>query len=124
MLRNSSLALRFVALVLLVGPAFPDDDVSNRGSGAASGVIGGSQLAQKLARIIPGRTSKAQVKSLLGAPWRIVQYNDRDTPEDEIWEYRAIDLHDTCGIHIEFDHHDVVRVMARIPDRARGSNQN
>jgi hypothetical protein len=124
MLRNSSLALRFVALVLLVGPAFPDDDVSNPGSGSASGVIGGPQLAQKLAKIIPGRTSKAQVKSLLGAPWRIVQYNDRDAPEDEIWEYRGIDLHDTYRIHIEFDHHDVVRVMARIPDRARGSNRN
>jgi hypothetical protein len=123
MLRNSSPALRFVALVLLVGPAFPED-VSNPGSASAIGVIGGPKLAQKLSKIIPGRTTKAQVRSLLGTPWRTVQYNDMDVPEDEIWEYRGIDLHDKYGIHIEFDHHDVVRVMARIPDRTHGSNHN
>ena len=80
----------------------------------------GQKLARILAKITPGATTKAQVRSVLGAPWRTVQYNDMDKLEDEIWEYRGTDADGTYRIHIEFDHHDVVRVVGKIPDTTAG----
>ena len=75
---------------------------------------------QALAKVVPG-ISKAQVKSLLGAPWRTVQYNDLDAVENEIWEYRGKDAHGTYRVHIEFDPHGAVVIVGKIPDQvARG----
>ena len=88
--------------------------------GTASPVVAISE--QKLAQLTPGVSTKAQVQSLLGAPWRTVQYNDLDQLENEIWEYRGTDANGNYRIHIEFDHHDIVQIVGKIPDSAPGGN--
>jgi outer membrane protein assembly factor BamE (lipoprotein component of BamABCDE complex) len=75
--------------------------------------------AQVLAKVVPG-ISKAQVKSLLGAPWRTVQYNDEEEIENEFWEYRGKDSHGTYRVHIEFDKHDTVVIVGKIFDKIAG----
>src|ERR1700722_5033696 len=75
--------------------------------------------AQALAKVVPG-ISKAQVKSLLGDPWRTVQYNDEEEIENEFWEYRGKDSHGTYRVHIEFDKHDTVIIVGKIPDKVAG----
>jgi hypothetical protein len=75
---------------------------------------------QILAKVVPG-ISKAQVKSLLGAPWRTVQYNDLNEIENEFWEYRGKDAHGTYRVHIEFDLHGIVLIVGKIPDQVAGS---
>jgi hypothetical protein len=76
---------------------------------------------QVLAKVVPG-ISKTQVKSLLGDPWRTVQYNDIDEneSENEFWEYRGKDSHGTYRVHIEFDRHDTVLIVGKIPDKGAG----
>jgi hypothetical protein len=74
---------------------------------------------QVLAKVVPG-ISKAQVKSLLGDPWRTVQYNDEEEIENEFWEYRGRDSHGTYRVHIEFDKHDTVVIVGKIPDKVAG----
>jgi len=74
---------------------------------------------QVLAKVVPG-ISKTQVKSLLGDPWRTVQYNDEEEIENEIWEYRGKDSHGTYRVHIEFDRHDTVLIVGKIPDKVAG----
>jgi len=74
---------------------------------------------QILAKVVPG-ISKAQVKSLLGDPWRTVQYNDLDEIENEFWEYRGKDAHGTYRVHIEFDLHGTVLIVGKIPDQVAG----
>jgi hypothetical protein len=83
--------------------------------GAQIGVVRPRQAA----KVIPGM-SKAKVRSLLGAPWRTVQYNDEEQVENEIWEYRGEDSNGKFRIHIEFDRHDIVRVVGKIPDDVSG----
>jgi hypothetical protein len=74
---------------------------------------------QVLAKVVPG-ISKTQVKSLLGDPWRTVQYNDEEEIENEFWEYRGKDSHGTYRVHIEFDQHDTVLIVGKIPDKVAG----
>jgi hypothetical protein len=71
---------------------------------------------QVLAKVVPG-ISKSQVKSLLGDPWRTVQYNDEEEIENEIWEYRGQDAHGPYRVHIEFDRHETVVIVGKIPDK-------
>jgi outer membrane protein assembly factor BamE (lipoprotein component of BamABCDE complex) len=75
---------------------------------------------QVLAKVVPG-ISKAQVKSLLGDPWRTVQYNDEEEIENEFWEYRGKDSHGTYRVHIEFDKQDIVLIVGKIPDKVAGA---
>lgn len=79
---------------------------------------------QKLAEVIPGRSTKAQITSLLGAPWRVEQFNDcgqaMDDQADETWEYRGKGPHGAYRIHIEFDDHGVAHLIATIPDKTPG----
>lgn len=75
--------------------------------------------ARVLAKVVPG-ISKSQVKSLLGDPWRTVQYNDEEEIENEFWEYRGKDSHGTYRVHIEFDKHDTVIIVGKIPDKVAG----
>ena len=84
-------------------------------TGAQIGVVRPRQAA----KVIPGM-SKAKVRSLLGAPWRTVQYNDEEQVENEIWEYRGEDSNGKYRIHIEFDRHDIVRIVGKIPDDVSG----
>ena len=65
--------------------------------------------------------SKGQVKSLLGEPWRTVQYNDLDAIENEFWEYRGKDAQGAFRVHIEFDKQGSVILVAKIPDRTAES---
>jgi outer membrane protein assembly factor BamE (lipoprotein component of BamABCDE complex) len=74
---------------------------------------------QILAKVVPG-ISKGQVKSLLGDPWRTVQYNDLDEIENEFWEYRGKDAHGTYRVHVEFDQHGIVVIVGKIPDKVAG----
>ncbi len=74
---------------------------------------------QVLAKVVPG-ISKAQVTSLLGAPWRTVQYNDLDEVENEFWEYRGKDSQGPYRVHIEFDRQGIVLIVGKIPDKEAG----
>lgn len=71
---------------------------------AASGSAEASRLA--IAQIVPGKSTKADIESLLGAPWRVVQFNDcgmaMDDQADETWEYRGADQDGNYRLHIEF----------------------
>jgi hypothetical protein len=74
---------------------------------------------QLLAKVVPG-ISKGRVKSLLGNPWRTVQYNDLDETENEFWEYRGQDATGAYRVHIEFDVHGIVVIVGKIPDNVAG----
>lgn len=79
---------------------------------------------RKLAQITPGRSTKAQIKSLLGAPWRVVQFNDcgeaMPGQSDETWDYRGRDAGGTFRVHIEFDDGGVAHLVAKISDHVTG----
>jgi SmpA / OmlA family len=74
---------------------------------------------QVLAKVVPG-ISKAQVKSLLGDPWRTAHFNDQDEVENEFWEYRGKDSQGTYRVHIEFNEHETVVIVGKIPDKVPG----
>jgi hypothetical protein len=79
---------------------------------------------QQVAKIIPGQSTKADVQSLLGAPWRVVQFNDcgmaMDGQADETWEYRGADASGGYRLHVEFGDNKVVHLIAKIPDAIPG----
>ncbi|HTD75815.1 MAG TPA: outer membrane protein assembly factor BamE [Steroidobacteraceae bacterium] len=81
--------------------------------------------AAKLAQVKPGSSTKNEVQALLGAPWRILQFNDcgmsMPGQADESWDYRGRNAKGTYRVHIEFDDNDVASLVAKIPDRATGS---
>ncbi len=80
--------------------------------------------AQSLARVVPGHTSKAEITTLFGKPWRIVQFNDcgeaMDDQADETWEYRGRDADGSYRLHIEFGDDGTVHLIAKIPDTSPG----
>jgi hypothetical protein len=96
-------------------PVYGQSGTGDASAGAKIGVVRPRQAA----KVIPGM-SKAKVRSLLGAPWRTVQYNDEEQVENEIWEYRGEDSNGKFRIHIEFDRHDIVRIVGKIPDDVSG----
>src|SRR5271169_7195254 len=61
--------------------------------GAAPASAGDPLGPQALAQIVPGHSTKAELRALLGAPWRIVQFDDCGQAmagqADETWEYRG-----------------------------------
>jgi hypothetical protein len=115
---KSLFAATFLALCCVATSAYCASDPPTAGTAAAVGTIS----EQKLAAITPGTTTKAQVQALLGAPWRSIRYTDMDQIEDEIWEYRGEDASGGYRIHIEFDSHDIVHVIGKIPDKVSGGN--
>jgi hypothetical protein len=78
----------------------------------------------KLDAVTVGLSTKSQVRSLLGTPWRIVQFNDcgmaMPGQADETWEYRGRDANGTYRFHVEFDDRGVAHLVARVPDRVPG----
>jgi hypothetical protein len=109
----------FGGIVLVLGsvialPVFASPDAASSNTGSP----------QRLAKIIPGSSTKTQVKSLLGTPWREVQFNDcgmaMDDQADETWEYRGADANGGYRIHIEFGDNDIVHLVAKIPDKVVG----
>jgi len=83
-----------------------------------------ARAGSDIAKIVPGRSSKADVRSLLGAPWRILQFNDcgmaMDDQADETWEYRGTDGSGGYRIHVEFGDNGHVHLIAKIPDASPG----
>jgi outer membrane protein assembly factor BamE (lipoprotein component of BamABCDE complex) len=69
-----------------------------------------------LAKVSPGKSTKAQVERLLGQPWRTTFSDDQDEPAPSVWEYRGADASGTYILHIEFDGHDKATLVAKIPD--------
>jgi hypothetical protein len=90
---------------------------------AADGPNNAGINSQNFQKIIPGRSTKSDVSNLFGAPWRIVQFNDcgmaMDGQADETWEYRGAGP-DKYRVHVEFDDHDVVHLIAKIPNSSDG----
>lgn len=80
--------------------------------------------AHRASEVTPGVTTKAQVRTVLGTPWRIVQFNDcghaMPGQADETWEYRGSDATGTYRLHVEFDDNGVARLIAKIPDNVPG----
>jgi len=76
-----------------------------------------------LAQVIPGKTTQAEVETLLGQPWRTTNFakigegDPRDEPE--VWEWRGQDAqNDPYRVHIEFNQHGVVTNVAKIGESA------
>jgi outer membrane protein assembly factor BamE (lipoprotein component of BamABCDE complex) len=121
------LELMFLAVVVLNAPI-----VSAYGQGVPSGAMAApvpkSQEVRvfsdaTLSKVVPGQTTKAQVKALLGSgPWRMNRYDDETLPYPgdpsvDIWEYRGRDSSGTYRVHIEFDANNVTTLIAKIPDK-------
>jgi hypothetical protein len=76
-----------------------------------------------LAKVHAGKTTKAQVAKLLGAPWRTINYAEpgEDMPgeeQPEIWEWRGRDSQvGPYRVHIEFKA-DVTSLIAKIPENS------
>src|SRR5271156_5211067 len=72
--------------------AYCESDNGNCGNATVIGTISDETLAQ----VIPGQSTKAQIQSLLGTPWRTLQFNDcGEAMKDEAyetWDYRGSDL--------------------------------
>lgn len=75
-----------------------------------------------LGKIVPGQSTKGDIKTLLGEPWRVVQFNDcgeaMDGQDDETWEYRGTDAAGGFRLHVEFNDHGTVHLFAKMPDKA------
>jgi outer membrane protein assembly factor BamE (lipoprotein component of BamABCDE complex) len=110
----------FVLCCFAAPVAYCGDGAAPSGAASAAGMVS----ERKLAQVMPGKSTKSQVQSLLGTPWRIVQFNDcgKAMPgqEDETWDYRGKDSHGTYRVHIEFDDAGVAHLVAKIPDNVRG----
>jgi hypothetical protein len=106
----------------LMSPAARCEDGWSSALPAAPNI--GAISARRLALVTPGSSTKADVQTLLGAPWRIVQFNDcgmsMPGQADETWDYRGRDAKGTYRVHIEFDDRDVARLVAKIPDHVAG----
>jgi hypothetical protein len=93
-------------------------------SAAAQTVPSNAPNSQQLAKIVPGHSNKAEVQSLLGSPWRVIQFNDcgmaMDGQADETWEYRAADGNSGYRVHIEFGDDNLVHLIAKIPEMLAG----
>jgi hypothetical protein len=105
--------MRFVALFTAL---------SLGGLGAATAYAGVPLTPQALAQIIPGHSTKAELTALLGAPWRIVQFDDcgqaMPGEADETWEYRGTSPDGSYRLHVEFNDRGIVRLIAEIPEKS------
>jgi outer membrane protein assembly factor BamE (lipoprotein component of BamABCDE complex) len=106
---------------LAAAPGYAGKQIATSATDSTVGTIS----EQKLAQVMPGMSTKAQVQALLGTPWRVVQFNDcgeaMDHQSDETWDYRGKDSNGTYRVHIEFDVHDVAHLVAKIPDKVAGN---
>ena len=110
----------FVLCCFAASAAYCGNSAARSGASSVAGLIS----EKKLAQVMPGKSTKAQVQSLLGIPWRIVQFNDCGNAmpgqEDETWDYRGKDSNGTYRVHIEFDDGGVAHLVAKIPDAVSG----
>jgi hypothetical protein len=114
--KNSWIAAGTAAAFLMLAPI-----AALCGTGATNY---GALTPQALEKIVPGKTTKADIQSLLGRPWRVVQFNDcgeaMADQADETWEYRGADASGGFRLHVEFDDSGVVHLIAKIPDATQG----
>ena len=105
-----------IALCLTVSAAYCANNESQKT--APAGAISEAELAQ----VIAGQSTKTQIQSLLGAPWRVAQFNDCGDPmpgqADETWEYRGRDASGSYRFHVEFDDKGIAQLVAKIPDQS------
>ena len=84
-------------------------------------------IEQNLAQVTPGLSTKSQVEAMLGAPWRIVQFNDcgmsMPGQADETWDYRGKDSGGAYRLHIEFDDGGIATLVAKIPEHVPGGKR-
>ena len=94
---------------------------------AAAGQLGskpGAGLVSDtaVAAVLPGKSTKVQVESTLGKPYRIVQFTDcghstaMPGQTDETWDYRGRDAQGAYHVHIEFGDNGVATLISKIPD--------
>jgi outer membrane protein assembly factor BamE (lipoprotein component of BamABCDE complex) len=116
--RGSAMASALCGLAAFAAASAGTPAAASRDSGT------GMVSERKLAQITPGRSTKAQIKSLLGTPWRVVQFNDcgeaMPGQSDETWDYRGRDAGGTFRVHIEFDEGGVAHLVAKISDNVTG----
>ncbi len=120
MRRKTLIAAALAVLVPLASLA------ARAASPAPSPAAGGLTQHQigALGKIMPGHSTKADVKALFGEPWRVVQFNDcgeaMDGQDDETWEYRGTDGAGGFRLHVEFNDNGTVHLFAKMPDAAPG----
>ena len=108
---RSKLTSILLTVLLLSGIAVAGDPA--KPAGAAS-----DDLLAKIARIRVGSSTQSEVAQLLGRPWRTVDTNDDPDDDDyRIWEYVGQDGTERYRIHIGFDESNVVRLIARVPQK-------
>jgi hypothetical protein len=107
------------AVILLCASASVDGARADPGNSPTAPSVG-FVTGHKYARLKIGVSTQTDVRSLLGPPWRTIQYNDLDERENEIWEYRGTDSRGSYRLHIEFDRHAIVQVLAKVPDNPTG----
>ena len=73
-----------------------------------------------VAKIKVGTTTGAQLKEMLGTPWRTLNYGDCNPIDyQELWEYLGRDANGPFRITVEFDEAGIARIVAKTP--AKGS---
>src|ERR1700751_5974521 len=71
---------------------------------------------EMVAKIKVGHTTGAQIRELLGTPWRTNNYGDCNVIDyQETWEYLGHDAEGRFKISIEFDEAGIARIVARSP---------
>jgi hypothetical protein len=93
------------------------------GAPSPAGNLTQAQIGE-LGKIVPGRSTKADMRALFGEPWRIVQFNDcgeaMDDQQDETWEYRGSGAKGGFRLHVEFNDNGTVHLFAKMPDKSAG----
>ena len=76
-----------------------------------------SDLSMDLvAKIKVGSSTGAQIKELLGTPWRTNNYGDCNVVDyQETWEYLGHDADGRFKISVEFDEAGIARIVAKTP---------
>ncbi|HUJ24261.1 MAG TPA: outer membrane protein assembly factor BamE [Bryobacteraceae bacterium] len=73
---------------------------------------------EMVAKIKVGDTTGAQIRELLGTPWRTNNYGDCNVVDyQETWEYLGHDADGQFKINIEFDDTGIARIVAKIPPK-------
>ena len=72
-----------------------------------------------LAKVVPGKTTQAEVETLLGQPWRTTNFakigEGKPDEEPEVWEWRGQGSeNDPYRVHIEFNQQGIVTNVAKI----------
>jgi outer membrane protein assembly factor BamE (lipoprotein component of BamABCDE complex) len=69
-----------------------------------------------VAKIKVGSSTGAQIRELLGTPWRTLNYGDCNPIDyQETWEYLGHDGDGRFRISIEFDEANIARIVAKTP---------